>query len=241
MTGRALATVSVTAAEVPPPGAGSVTVTGSVAAVAASAAVTEKLRLVLDATEAGRETPLTETVAPAAKLEPVRVTVVEEAVPAVMVEGARTAAVGSGLATVRLAGREVPPPGAGSVTKTVRVPADTCSAGETGKLRLAGLAMVAARAVPLTETVAPETKPLPVRVTTVGDAVPAVMVAGAAAVMTGRGLAMDSEAADEVPPPGAGFCTVTGRMPPPAESAATVVKDSWVWLTTVVVRAVPLT
>ena len=71
-------------------------------------------------------------------------------------------------------------------------------------------------------TVAPVTKPVPVRVN-VKAAPPTVAEVGAAEVRVGAEAALivnDREA--EVPPPGAGFVTVTGAVPAVAISAAVI-------------------
>ena len=89
-------------------------------------------------------------------------------------------------------------------------------------------------------TVAPETKPVPV-IVNVKAAPPAVAVAGAVEVSAGDEAALivnDTEA--DVPPPGAGFVTVTGAVPAVAISAAVIAAVNCVAFTNVVVLAAPL-
>ena len=135
---------------------------------------------------------------------------------------------------------EVPPP-AGFVTVTFAVPAVAIS--------VAGI--VATIWVPVTEegviaglvpkfTVAPVTKPVPV-ILSVNPAPPTVAVAGAIAVSAGDEAALivnDTE--PDVPPPGAGFVTVTGAVPAVAISAAVIAAVNCVAFTNVVVLAAPL-
>ena len=133
------------------------------------------------------------------------------------------------------------PPPAGFVTVTFTVPAVAISAAGivatiwvlvTDEGVMAGL-------VPKF-TVAPVTKPVPVRVN-VKAAPPAVAEVGAAEVRVGAEAALivnDTEA--DVPPPGAGFVTVTGAVPAAAISAAVIAAVNCVAFTNVVVLAAPL-
>ena len=89
-------------------------------------------------------------------------------------------------------------------------------------------------------TVAPATKPVPVRVN--GKAAPpTVAEVGAREVRVGAETALivnDTEA--DVPPPGAGLVTVTVAVPAVAISAAVIAAVNCVTLTNVVVLAAPL-
>ena len=89
-------------------------------------------------------------------------------------------------------------------------------------------------------TVAPATKPVPVRVN-VNAAPPTVEEAGAIEVSVGAetGLMVNDRLPD-VPPPGAGLVTVTVAVPAVAISAAVMAAVSCVALTNVVVLAAPL-
>ena len=89
-------------------------------------------------------------------------------------------------------------------------------------------------------TVAPVTKPVPVRVN-VNAAPPAVAEVGAMEVSVGPAAALIvKERFADVPPPGAGFVTVTVAVPAVAISAAMIDAVSCVALTNAVVLAVPL-
>src|SRR5262249_11031710 len=59
--------------------------------------------------------------------------------------------------------------------------------------------------------------------------------------MDGTGLSTASVFAPDVPPPGAGFCTVIDRLAPVATSDAEIWAVTWVLLTNVVVRLAPFT
>jgi len=134
----------------------------------------------------------------------------------------------------------VPPP-AGFVTVTFAVPAVVMSA--------AGI--VATIWVLVTDdgviagldpkfTVAPATKPVPVRVN-VKAAPPAVAEVGEIKVSVGPAAALIvKDTVADVPPPGAGFVTVTFAVPAVAISAAEIAAVSCVALTNAVVLAAPL-
>ena len=88
-------------------------------------------------------------------------------------------------------------------------------------------------------TVAPLTKPVPVRV--IAKAVPpAVAVAGAIETRLSAAPLIVKGRAPEMPPPGAGFVTVTLAVPAVAMSAAVIPAVSWVALINVVALAAPL-
>jgi hypothetical protein len=89
-------------------------------------------------------------------------------------------------------------------------------------------------------TVAPVTKPVPVRVN-VNAAPPAVAEAGAIEASVGPAAALIvNDRLPDVPPPGVGLVTVTVAVPAVAISAAVIAAVSWVALTKVVVLAAPL-
>ena len=133
------------------------------------------------------------------------------------------------------------PPPAGFVTVTFIVPAVVMSA--------AGI--VATIWVLVTDdgviagfdpkfTVAPATKPVPVRVN-VKAAPPAVAEVGAIEVSVGPAAALIvKDRVADVPPPGVGFVTVTVAEPAVAISAAVTAAVNCVALTKVVVLAAPL-
>jgi hypothetical protein len=80
------------------------------------------------------------------------------------------------------------------------------------------------------------TKPVPV---TVSSEPPSsvVTVDGEIPESCGAGLLTVKLVAEDVPPPGVGFTTVTCAVPPVAKSAAVIEAWSWVELTKVVLRA----
>ena len=89
-------------------------------------------------------------------------------------------------------------------------------------------------------TVAPGTKPVPVRVN-VKAAPPAMAELGAIEVSVGAEAALIvNDRLPDVPPPGAGFVTVTVAVPAVAISAAVIAAVNCVALTKVVVLAAPL-
>jgi len=89
-------------------------------------------------------------------------------------------------------------------------------------------------------TVAPATKPVPVRVN-VKAAPPAVAEVGAVEVSVGPETALIvKDRLPDVPPPGAGLVTVTVAVPAVAISAAVIAAVNFVALTKVVVLAAPL-
>ena len=89
-------------------------------------------------------------------------------------------------------------------------------------------------------TVAPVTKPVPVRVS-VNAAPLTAVVAGAIEVSVGPETALIvNDRVLDVPPPGAGFVTFTVAVPAVAMSAAVIAAVNCVALTKVVVSAAPL-
>jgi len=134
----------------------------------------------------------------------------------------------------------VPPP-AGFVTVTFTVPAEAISAAR----------IVATIWVLVTEegviagfdpkfTVAPATKPVPIRVN-VKAAPPTAAEAGAIELSVGPETALIvNDRLPDVPPPGAGFVTVTVAVPAVAISAAVIAAVNCVALMKVVVLVAPL-
>ena len=89
-------------------------------------------------------------------------------------------------------------------------------------------------------TVTPATKPVPVRVN-VKAAPPTVAEVGTREVSVGAEAALIvNDRLPDVPPPGAGFVTVTVAVPAVAISAAVIAAVNCVALTNVVVLAAPL-
>jgi len=134
----------------------------------------------------------------------------------------------------------VPPP-AGFVTVTFTVPAVVMSAA----------GMVATTWVLVTDegviaglvpkfTVAPATNPVP-DIVSANPAPPTVAVAGATEVSAGAEAPLIvNDRLPDVPPPGAGFVTVTVAVPAVAISAAVIAAVNCVAPTNVVVLAAPL-
>jgi uncharacterized membrane protein YedE/YeeE len=230
--------VKVTPAEVPPPGAGFVTVTDGVPAAAISPAVIAAVSCVELTNVVVRAAPLKLTTDAASKFVPLTVNV-NAAPPAVALVGESVVIVGAGLFTVKLTAAEVPPPGAAFTTVTGNVPAVAISAAVIAAVTCVALTNVVVAAVPLNFTVDPFMNPVPFTVN-VNAAPPAFALVGESVVIVGAGLSTVKFTAVEVPPPGVGFVTVTGNVPAVAISAAVIAAVTSVALTNVVVTAVPL-
>jgi hypothetical protein len=97
---------------------------------------------------------------------------------------------------------------------------------------------VVVRLDPFQSTVEPETKAVPFTVS-VNPAPPAVAEVGLRLVVASTALLIVKVWALEVPPPGAGFTTVTEAVPAVAMSAAVIAAVTWVAETYVVVRLDP--
>ena len=139
-----------TAPEVPPPGAGFVTVTGKVPTVAISAARIAAVTCVELTNMVVLATPLNFTAEPFTKLLPLTVSV--NAAPlATALVGEIVVIAGTGLVTLKLCGPVVPPPGAGFVTVTFSGPAvKSCAPG-----------IVTVSVLPPLDTTPPESALLP--------------------------------------------------------------------------------
>ena len=124
--GTGLVTVSVTAADVPPPGAGVKTVIDSSAPTARSDAGRVAVNCVLLTNVVVRFEPLTCITDPWMKLLPLTVSV-SPFVPAETLFGEILERDGSGLLIVRLKAALVPPPGAALKTVIERVPGEAIS------------------------------------------------------------------------------------------------------------------
>ena len=109
-TGTPLLTAKLTGADVPPPGAGFVTVTESVPVAARSAAESWNVSVVAETNVVVCATPLTATAEPCTKLLPVAVTA-SGPEPIVALEGVRPASTGAGLLTAKGSAADAPPPG----------------------------------------------------------------------------------------------------------------------------------
>src|SRR5882724_6795831 len=121
--GRGLVIVSVTAAEVPPPGAELATVIETLPDEATSLAGIAAVSCVLLTNVVLRLEPFTRTREPETKLLPLRVSV-NAPLPALTLDGEILESEGDGLLTASVKAPEVPPPGAGLTTVIERLPAE---------------------------------------------------------------------------------------------------------------------
>jgi hypothetical protein len=221
-TGFAALIVNPVLPEVPPPGAGLVTVTCPVPAAAMSAAWIAAVNCVALTYVVVRLDPFHFTTDPVTNPVPVTVNV-NAAVPAVALDGDSVLMVGTGFAALIVNAElpDVPPPGAGLVTVTCPVPAVAMSAAWIAAVNCVALTYVVVRLDPFHFTTDPVTNPVPVTVN-VNAAVPAVALDGDSVltVGTGFGALIVNAALPEVPPPGAGLVTVTCPVPAAAMSAA---------------------
>ena len=132
------------------------------------------------------------------------------------------------------------PPPAGFVTVTFSVPAVAMSvAGIVATIWVLVRDEGVIAGLDPKFTVAPVAKPVPVRVN-VNAAPPTVVLAGAIEVSVRVDPLIVNDRVPDVPPPGAGFVTVTLAVPAVAISAAVIAAVTCVALTNVVVLAAPL-
>jgi len=226
-------------AEVPPPGAGFVTVTFAVPAVVMSAAVIPAVSCVELINVVVLATPLNFTTDVDMKLVPFTVNV-RAAPPAVALGGAIEISVGAGLVTVNTCAFDIPPAGTGFVTVTFTVPAVVMSpAGIVATICVLVTDEGVIAGLDPKFTVAPLAKPVPVRVN-VNAAPPTVVLAGAIEVSVRADPLIVNDRVPDVPPPGTAFVTVTLAVPAVAISAAVIAAVNCVALTNVVVLAAPL-
>jgi hypothetical protein len=142
------------------------------------------------------------------------------------------------LAIVNVCALDVPPPGVGFTTVIDAVPAVATREAGTVTVSCVEEEDVGVRLVPPNLTTELETNLVPVTVN-VKSVLPAATQFGLIEVVVGTGLLMVNVTAFDVPPPGAGFTTVTDAVPALAIRAAGTVAVSCVALTYVVVSAVP--
>jgi hypothetical protein len=232
--GAAGAIGKVNVAEVPPPGAGVTTVTGTLAAAAMSAAVIAVVSCVALTNVVVRALPFQFTVEPFTKLVPFAVSV-KAVPPAIAPAGLKLVRVGAGLLTAKLSAAEVPPPGVGVNTVIGTLPAVAMSAAVIAAVSCVALTNVVARALPFQRTLAPLTKLVPFTVS-VNAGPPALALAGDRLEIAGAGLLVVNVIAADVP---LDPVTLTCAVPAVAISAAVIAAVNCVALTTVVVRAVP--
>ena len=227
------------AAEVPPPGAGFVTVIFILPAIATSLAgiVADSLVALTNVVACGL--PLKFTTDFASKFAPSTVSV--KAVPPAMCVASRLAIVGTGLlveVTVNTLGPDWPTVGTGFVAVTLAVPAVAMSEAKIAAVICDVLTNVVALLVPLNCTLEPFTKPAPLSVS-VNAAEPATAVEGDNELTVGAGLLIVNDAALDVPPE-EGLVTATVAVPAVAISAAVIAAVNCVVLMNVVVLAAPL-
>jgi hypothetical protein len=238
MVGTGLLTANGEAPDVPPPGAGFVTVTLNVPAVAISATVIAAVNCVALTKVVVVAVPLKVTTEEELKFAPFTVKVNADP-PARANVGESELIAGNGLLTVNEELADVPPPGAGLVTVTPRVPAVAMSGAVIGAVTCVASTNVVVLGVPLKFTTEPETKPVPFTVSVKAEP-PAIALLGNSEVITGAGLLTANDELAEVPPPGAELVTVTGKLPTAEMSASVTDPVNCVGLTNVVALAAPL-
>src|SRR5579862_8515689 len=156
-------------------------------------------------------TPLYVTVEVLRKPVPLIVRVCAAA-PAVAEVGEIVVIAGTGFPTAKLTAADVPPPGAGFFTTTGKVPAVAWSPVVRAIVNFVALTKVAVWATPLYVTVEVLRKPVPL-IVRVWAAAPTAAEVGERLVIAGARLFTAKLTAADVPPPGAGFFTTTGKVP----------------------------
>src|SRR5712675_2294957 len=149
--------------ETPPPGAGLTAVMPSDPALTRSEEVSATFIAVALITVVGRDAPFTSTPVPGTKPVPMILTVVA-ADPAFRALGKSDAIVGAGFATTRAMVPEAPPPGCGFTALSSKGVALTKSSAVRLAVSCVSLTYVVVRRLPLTASVIPETKFVPVTV-----------------------------------------------------------------------------
>jgi hypothetical protein len=197
--------------DVPPPGAGLVTVMLVEPALTMSVAGTCAVICVPLTKVVVSAVPFQLITDAATKLAPVTVRV-KAAPSAVVFEGERDEIVGTPLLTGNVQVPELPPPGDGLVTVTLTDAALVISLAGTCAVSCVLPTNVVVRATPFQLITAPLTKFVPLAVK-VKAAPPAFALAGDNELIVGRGLLIGNVHAPEVPPPGAGFVTVMLAVP----------------------------
>lgn len=198
--GAGLLIVNVMPVEVPPPGAGFVTVTDAVPAVAKSASGTTAVKDVALTNVVVSGVPFQFTTDVPTKFVPVIVSV-DPAAPAVTDVCESDVRVGAGLLIAKEIPPEVPPPGAAFTTVTFAVPAVVRSPTGTAAVICVALTNVVTKATPFQSTTEVGTKLVPVRVN-VNAASPAVADVCESEIRVGSGLLIVNVSAFEVAPEG---------------------------------------
>jgi hypothetical protein len=234
----AAAMLKLIAFDVPPPGAGFVTVTGGVLTLVMSLARIAALNCVALTNVVTLAAPLKFTTELETKPVPVTINVNAPVLTVVPV-GESVAKVGSGLFTVKFTELEAPPPGVGFVTMTAGVPAEATSVARIAAVSCVALTNVVALALPLKLTTEVDRKFVPFTVN-VNAPEPVVALVGDSVVIVGTGLFTLKFTEFDVPPPGVGLATVTGGVPAVTRSVARMAAFNCVALTKVVALALPL-
>jgi len=160
--------------------------------------------------------PLYVTVDVETKFVPLMVSVCAAA-PAFAEDGDRVVIAGTRLFTVNVAAVDGPPPGKGFVTTTGNNPPVAWSPVVNWMVNCPAFTNVAACATELYVTVEVETKFVPF-IVRVCAAAPAFAEFGERLLIVGTRLFTVKFVAADEPPPGAGFVTITGNVPPVAWS-----------------------
>src|SRR5438552_3001033 len=229
-------TVNCCALEVPPPGAGFVTVMLNVPAVARSVTGIAAVSCVALMKVVVRAEPLKFTAELETKL-PFTVSVKAASVTDLLV-GEMLVVVGVTLFTVNVCALDVPPPGTGFVTVMLDVPAVVRSLAGMEAVSCVELIEVVVRAEPPKFTTEFVTKLVPLTVS-VKTPSPTFLLVGEMLVVVGAGLLTVNVCALEVPPPGVGFVTVMLNVPAVVRSLAGIDAVNGVAVTYVVLRAEP--
>jgi len=154
---------------------------------------------------------------------------VKPAPPAAADEGKIEATVGAGVSTAKESSAEVPPPGPGVNTEMAAFCPVAISTGVMVVESWVALAYVVVRLLPFHWITDEVRKALPLTVS-VNAVPPALAEEGETEVTAGTGALTARVTADDVPPPGAGFITVTDAFCPTAMFAAEIVVESCVAL-----------
>ena len=225
--GNGLLIVNVAAADVPPPGAGFVTVIETVPAVAISAAVIAAVTCPPLTKVVVRGEPLKFTTDVEIRFVPF--TIRENAAPPAVAEfGTNEVIVGTGFAAapiLKLTEFDVPPPGVGFVTVTAGVPTVVTSPAKIAAVTCVALTNVVVLGLPpkFTAEVFKKFVPFTVRV---NAPEPAVTPVGKSVVTVGTGLFTANSTEFDVPPPGVGLVTLTENDPAVRRSVERIVADT---------------
>jgi len=230
--GSGFCTLSGSAPDVPPPGAGVKTLIARLPAACRSTAGTEAMSEVALLNVVGMATPFTSAIELFTNPEPVRTTLRLDT-PAVTLLGETLVSTGTGFPDVTCNGSEadVPPPGAGFTTSINSVPGTARAAAGIVAVTWVALTNVVVALLPLNWTVQVLTKPVPVTVR-MRSGLPAGIEDGERRVITGSGFEPFVNCTDADTWPGSsgfngGFRTAMFTVPPTARLAAVSGTVSW--------------